>query len=123
MLQVSTAGASSSRRGETTSYRVTNLPDPDAIIVRCDGNEFAKWRKLDPATIEIMTDIDDHSFQIFTGYNALEDARGSTERTSRQQQDRSTLRADSRLIMRPQAMSAATRSVVSGGLNCPCCPA
>ena len=123
MLQVSTAAASSSRRGEATSYRVTNLPDPDAIIVRCDGNEFAKWRKLDPATIEIMTDIDDHSFQIFTGYYASEDVRSSTEGASRQQQDSSTLRTDSPIVMRSQTMNAAARSVFSGGLSCPCCPA
>lgn len=123
MLQGSTAAASSSRRGEATPYRVTNLPDPDAIIVRCDGNEFAKWRKLDLATIEIMTDVDDHSFQIFTGYYATADVRSSTEGASRQQQGRSTQRTDSLIVMRSQTMNAAARSVFSGGLSCPCCPA
>lgn len=123
MLQVSTAATSSSRRGEVTSYRVTNLPDPDATFVRCDGAEFTNWRKLDPATIEIVTDFDDHSFQIFTSYYAPEDARDSNEGASHQQQDRNTQRTNSPIVMPSQTMNAAARTVMSGGLSCPCCPA
>ena len=123
MLQVSTAATSSSRRGEVTSYRVTNLPDPDATFVRCDGTEFTNWRKLDPATIEIVTDFDDHSFQIFTSYYAPEDARDSNEGASHQQQDRNTQRTNSPIVMPSQTMNAAARTVMSGGLSCPCCPA
>ena len=52
-----------------TTWRVTRLPDPSAVSVTCDGEDFAAWRVAGEATIELDTTIAEHRFRITTGYH------------------------------------------------------
>lgn len=122
MLQVSTYAASSSRRGEATMYRVTQLPDPETVFVRCDGNEFTQWRKLDESSIEITTNVDDHSFQIYTGYHAATDAHDDSAAVTRRARADRPVNARASGAVRTQSISSAVLNVGAGPVGCPCCP-
>ena len=52
VLTVETYAASGAAAGEATRWRVSNLPDPEAVIVELDGRPFGDWRALDGGTIE-----------------------------------------------------------------------
>jgi hypothetical protein len=43
---------------------VTNLPDPAAVSVTCDGEDFAAVRVIGADAIEIASDVDDHLFRL-----------------------------------------------------------
>ena len=63
-------------RGGDTSWRVTQLPSPDDVMIECDGSIFTSWRVTASETIEIMVDVGDHLFRISTGYHGtIESAR------------------------------------------------
>ena len=68
MLKVETYAATQSRRGDATSFRVERIPDLEEAFIRLDGEPFFQWRRNDDGSIDIDTDVGDHSFQIFTGY-------------------------------------------------------
>ncbi len=122
MLHVSTYSASSSRRGEATTYRVTQLPDPEMVFVRCDGDEFTQWRKLDESSIEITTNIDDHSFQIYTGYHAASDSRDDSARGTQRARAGRVVDARASGTVRMQTVTSAVLNVGAGAVGCPCCP-
>jgi hypothetical protein len=83
-LRVTTYAATPSRRGAATTLRVTNLPDPRAVRVRCDGVENPRWRIVADDAIEIELEIGDHRFEIVTRGPAVDDAtNGRRERRSR----------------------------------------
>ncbi len=67
VLWVRTYAGAPSRRGAPTTWRVTNLPDPAAVSVTCDGEEFAAVRVIGEDAIEIASDIDDHLFRLSVG--------------------------------------------------------
>ena len=67
-LYVGTYSSTPERRGAETSWRVTNLPNADEVFVICDGQPFERVEVEGPGTVRIDTDIDDHQYQIFTGY-------------------------------------------------------
>ena len=67
-LYVGTYASTPDRRGVETSWRVTNLPNPDDVLVICDGQPFQRFEAEGSGTIRIDTDIDSHQFHIFTGY-------------------------------------------------------
>lgn len=69
MLAVRTYGGPA-RLGETTTFSVTQLPDPAAVFVRCDGETFEQWEVTGPDSIRITTTIGTHRFQIYTGYHS-----------------------------------------------------
>jgi hypothetical protein len=65
ILHVRTYAATSSDRGAPTSFRVSLLPDATAVVMRCDGADYPRWRVAGLDTIEIDIDVDDHDLQIF----------------------------------------------------------
>jgi len=82
-LRITTYAATSSRRGATTTFRVTRLADPRAVRVRCDGVENPRWRVVAEDAIEIDLEIGDHRFEIATRGPAVDDAtNGRRERRS-----------------------------------------
>lgn len=66
-LLVSTYAATSARRGDRTSWRVTQLSNPQAVKVYCDGSEYSDWGVLNSNTIEINSTIDTHRLRILCG--------------------------------------------------------
>ncbi len=66
-LHVRTYAATPSHAGRPTTWRVTGLPDPAAVRVSCDGQEFTRWRADGEHTIEIELSIGEHVLRIFTG--------------------------------------------------------
>ena len=64
ILHVSTYAATTARRGQATSWRVTQLPDPQAVAVYCNGEQYSDWRVIDEHTIEINSSIASHQFHI-----------------------------------------------------------
>ena len=70
MLQIRSYVATASERGRQTHFRVTKIPDVDSVFVRCNGEEFRGWSRLDDHTIDIATNVDALTFQIYTGYRA-----------------------------------------------------
>ena len=114
--------AAQARRGAETSFKVVQLPDPDAVVVRCNGAEFTAWQVTGEGEILIRTTIDSHSFHIFTGYhgatNKREDARnenGTRARIPRLVQPRRSV------DVRAKAIRQANRRVVSQRYACPRC--
>lgn len=67
-LWVETYCATSSKRGEATTFRVSGLPDPAAVHMTMDDSEFRGWSISGADTIEIRSDVDTHRFRIRTGW-------------------------------------------------------
>ena len=63
-LHVSTYAATAARRGEATRWKVSQLPDPQAVQVFCDDQPFSDWGVVGDGTIEINSTIDAHTFRI-----------------------------------------------------------
>jgi hypothetical protein len=76
-LHVRTYAATPSHAGRTTTWRVTQLPDPDAVRVTCDGQEFTGWRVSGPDAIELTLDVGDHDVRVRTGYRPGDRAAAS----------------------------------------------
>jgi len=45
-----------------------NLPNANSVDIKCDGVEFKNYRVIDASKISINTDINQHNFEIRTGY-------------------------------------------------------
>jgi hypothetical protein len=69
-LTVSTYAATTAARGTATSFTVIGLPDPAAVRITRDGEEFAGWRPDGPDSIVIDTTVAAHDFVIRTGFLA-----------------------------------------------------
>lgn len=67
VLWVRTCAGTPSRRGAATSWRVSKLPDPAAVSVTCDGQDFQAVRVVGDDAVEITCDIDDHLFRLHVG--------------------------------------------------------
>jgi hypothetical protein len=65
-LRIATYPATPSKRGASTTFHVTKLPDARAVRVRCDGADDPRWRAVGADTIEIDCEIGDHRFEIAT---------------------------------------------------------
>ncbi len=63
-LHVSTYAATAARRGEATSWKVSQLPDPKSVQIFCDDQTFGDWGVIGDGTIEINSTIDAHHFRI-----------------------------------------------------------
>jgi hypothetical protein len=74
VLWVRTCAGTPSRRGAATSWRVSKLPDPAAVSVTCDGQEFPAVRVVGDDAVEITCDIDDHLFRLNVGTNGAPSA-------------------------------------------------
>ncbi len=111
MLSVGTYDATTSERGRGTQFRITNLPYMDAVYVRCDGEEFRDWARIDDGSISIRTTVDRHQFQIFTGYRSA--AQRNTTEPARLGQPRAPA-----IVATPRSVSIASITAATG---CPCC--
>lgn len=69
ILLVETYAASPSQKGQQTKFQVKMIPENSNVRVSVDGKESTTWKMLDPSTLELQTDIGEHSFEIFTGYH------------------------------------------------------
>lgn len=82
VLWVETFAATASRRGSPATWRVRQLPDPRAVSVRCDGQEFHDWKVTGADSIEIRSTVDTRRFRIVTGSRRQpSDASGERRRT------------------------------------------
>ena len=120
-LYVTTYATTPDRRGVATSWRVTNLPNPDEVFVICDGEPFDRFTVEGPGTIRIDSDIDSHQFHIFTDY------RGGSAPARDARRERPTTAggaafASARQPAREDAVSKATSEFFpDGGPACSCC--
>ncbi len=114
VLFVSTYAADSSRRGEATSYRISNLPDASSAVVLQDGETLAV-ETLDAGSIRITSDIDHHRLQIYTGWFG--------QQTARRPDAAPAAVAGSSLVRKSAGENAKTAEAVmlSGAGKCPCC--
>ena len=64
VLHVGTCVGTPSRAGAATTFRITQLPDPKGVSIRCDGTAFPRWRVVADDAIEIETDVATHEFRI-----------------------------------------------------------
>jgi hypothetical protein len=67
-LHVGTYAASPEKRGSTTSFTVTNLPNSSAVRVTVDGQPFTRFEVTGANSIRIDSTVDLRRFQIVTGY-------------------------------------------------------
>ena len=63
-LHVSTYAATAARRGEATSWKITQLPDAKATQVFCDDEKYTDWRVIDDHSIAINSSIGSHRFRV-----------------------------------------------------------
>jgi hypothetical protein len=85
--------------------------------VICDGSAISNFRILDQNTISVPTDIDNHSFQIYTGYfgqklNIVKPHQSVPEEGINVAAVKRTAE---------QNAKAAESVFVANGAGCPCC--
>lgn len=66
-LEVSTYAATAAETGQPTTWRVSGLPDTQAVRVSCNGAAFDRWGVVGDGVIEISTTIGEHAFDIEWG--------------------------------------------------------
>ena len=66
-LHICTYAATATHRGAPTSWKVTQLPDPQSVKVYCDDIEYRDWGVINDDTIEINSNIGTHRFRIVGG--------------------------------------------------------
>lgn len=124
LLRVSTYVATSSHRGQATQFRVEKLPSTSDVVVRRDGQTYDRWRVSSEGTVEIQTDVEQHSFEIFTGYRSAGDRVPRESGTSVGAHTTLPGAASIRLSS-PDAGLTAIRDagllLLSGAGTCPCC--
>jgi hypothetical protein len=135
-LNVGTYAAAPDRRGMETSWRVTNLPNPDDVYILCDGQPFSRFAVDGPDSIRIDGDIDQRHYQIFTGYRGESAEQADARRRLQRQAGASASAAGAALAARGSAgeggadgrgdarVQEASTSLASGdGPTCACCVA
>lgn len=110
-LRVGISAGLPSQAGKPTRFRVSQLPDANAVKLRCDNAEFESWRALDAHSIEIQADINHHDFVIATGLSAESRTEHEEYRAEPAVAAASAAPAEASRIYVPQA---------SGG-SCSCC--
>ena len=119
-LYLESYAASQSARGSANRFTVEKLPDSHIVKVRRDGAEYGAWRIVDPTTIEIDTDVGDHTFEIYTGFKNVGARAPSQAISSEAVPNRMT----STITVRRTSLidlSGAIGAVKSGAVGCPCC--
>ena len=82
-LHVSTYAATAARRGEATRWQVAQLPDPKAVQVYCDDEQYSDWGIIDAHTIEINSSIAAHNFRIVWCCRRKYGKRGAKRKSSK----------------------------------------
>ena len=118
LLHVGTYAADSDRRGEETSWRITGIPNVDNVFILADGAEMQNFEVLNSNTIQIKSTVNDHRFQIFTGYHGQLTAQSTApieSGVSNKEQYAARTRSAA------ENAKAAESAILSGAGNCPCC--
>lgn len=113
VLRLESYVASRGARGDTTRFVVCNLPNAARVQVLCDDRPHGGWRATSAYTIEVDTDVDEHRFEIATGY------RGSS--AAPEGESTTFQRTSSRVIRRAPAGAVEIASAVRSIAACPCC--
>ncbi len=77
---VGTYAAWADRRGASTSFRVTNLPDAAAVRITVDGQPYTRFETIGADSIRIDTTIEPRQFRIVTGYRGADNRRVADHR-------------------------------------------
>lgn len=125
-LNVGTYAAAPDKRGASTSFKVTNLPNASAVRITVDGQPFTRFEVTGPNSIRVDTTIDLRQFRIQTGYRGAEQR---VEEQPREQPDRRAPAAAAGLAAaqhqvagRTDAERETSRALFSTtGAGCPCC--
>ncbi len=114
VLFVSTYAADPSRRGEATSFRITNLPDSSQAAVLQDGATL-EVEAVDANSIVVRSDIGNHRLQVYTGWFGREVAVRPEAAPAAV--------AGAGVARRTAEENARTAEAVmlSGSAGCPCC--
>lgn len=118
VLHVGTYAADRNRRGQETTWRVSGLPNANDVFVLADGAAMENIEVLNSNTIQIRSDINDHRFQIFTGYHGQQTAQ-SNEPPAAGLATAGAFSARQRSAA--ENVKAAESVMMSGSANCPCC--
>ena len=120
ILFIGTYAAERSRRGEATSWNVTNLPNASAAFVQQNGANLPV-EVTGPNSIRVRTTVGDHRYQIFTGYRGQQTAASSSgEPVAGKTAGGAAFAARTRTAA--ENAKAAESVMVSGSAGCPCCP-
>ena len=68
VLHFSICDGDRTKSNKKTEIEVMNLPNANSVDIKCDGVEFKNYRVIDESKISINTDINQHNFEIKTGY-------------------------------------------------------
>ena len=125
-LYVTTYPTTPDRRGNDTSWRVTNLPNPDDVYVLCNGEPFERVEVEGTNTVRLDTTMDDRQYQIYTGYrgeaSAANDARNRRrDRAAAAGVTGGAVAQRSQSGTAPQVRNATSEVVRSGGPTCAGC--
>ena len=125
-LYVTTYPTTPDRRGNDTSWRVTNLPNPDDVYVLCNGEPFERVEVEGTNTVRLDTTMDDRQYQIYTGYrgeaSAANDARNRRrDRAAAAGVTGGAVAQRSQSGTAPQVRNATSEIVRSGGPTCAGC--
>ena len=125
-LYVTTYPTTPDRRGNETSWRVTNLSNPADVFVLCDGEPFERVTVEGTNTVRLDTTMDDRQYQIFTGYRG--EASAANERRAQRRQRAAATSATGGAVARrsqsgsaPQAQNASSEISPTGGPTCAGC--
>ena len=117
-LHIGTYVGDRSRRGQATTWRISNLPNARDVLILCDGVTLDNIQVLNANTISVNTDINDHRYQIHTGYHGQQSAQANPALNAQ-------LAATAGFATRRQSaadnVKAAESVMLSGSANCPCC--
>jgi len=121
VLHVGTYAATGDRWHAETTWRVTNLPNPAAVSIRCDGEPFTRFEIVGKTTIRLNTTIDNHSFEVLT--RPTDRGRGQ-DADHRDEAIAAVGPAVGRAVCEqsPESLARAARDLATGrGPSCPCC--
>lgn len=119
-LHIGTYAADRSRRGQETTWRISGLPNAAEAFVLCDGAALENIEILNANTILVRTDINDHRYQIYTGYHGQQSAQAEFDQSLNAQLAASAgFAATSKTAA--DNVKAAESVMMSGSANCPCC--
>ncbi len=119
-LHISTYVVERSHRGQETSWRITGLPDANEVVVLRDGSVLQGIEVLNATTVLVRTVINNHQYQIYTGYRGQQSARVNSDPALKAQLAASTgFAAHSRTAA--DTVKAAESVMAAGSAKCPCC--
>lgn len=114
-LFISTYAATQTRRGEKTSWRITQLPSAEGVQVYCDNSLYTDWGRISNNEIEINSTIDSKRFRIVWGNSASH----KTENTSRA--ELTAIASETGNAAAPTSVEATTSYRPAAPPSCACC--